>query len=58
MLSGEASLFYYNYQSYQIFTAQQFAGSGPEFVVINANDAEVYGAEVNARVRGRGRAAT
>jgi outer membrane receptor protein involved in Fe transport len=51
MLSGEASLFYYNYQGYQIFTAQQFAGSGPEFIVINANDAEVYGAEVNATVR-------
>jgi Outer membrane receptor proteins, mostly Fe transport len=51
MLSTEASLFYYNYKGYQIFTAQQFAGSGPEFIVINANDAEVYGAEVNATVR-------
>jgi outer membrane receptor protein involved in Fe transport len=51
ILGGEASLFYYNYHNYQIFTAQQYAGSGPEFVVINANDAEVYGAEVNALVR-------
>jgi len=51
MLSGEAALFYYNYKDYQIFTAQQFAGSGPEFIVINANDAEVYGAEINAVMR-------
>jgi outer membrane receptor protein involved in Fe transport len=51
MLSGEAQIFYYNYKDYQIFTAQQFAGSGPEFIVINANDAEVYGADITAIVR-------
>jgi outer membrane receptor protein involved in Fe transport len=51
VLGGEASLFYYNYKDYQIFIAQQFAQSNPEFVVINANDAEVYGAEVNAILR-------
>src|SRR5262249_37359577 len=34
-----------------IFVAQQFAQSSPEFVVINANDAEVYGAEINALLR-------
>ncbi len=51
ILSGDASLFYYNYADYQIFTAQQFAGSGPEFVILNANDAEVYGAEIDALIR-------
>jgi outer membrane receptor protein involved in Fe transport len=51
MVGGEAQLFYYNYKNYQIFTAQQFANSGPEFVVINANDAELYGAEINAILR-------
>jgi outer membrane receptor protein involved in Fe transport len=51
MLSGDASLFYYGYQNYQIFTAQQFFQSSPEFVVINANDAEVYGAEIDALLR-------
>jgi outer membrane receptor protein involved in Fe transport len=51
VLSGDASLFYYNYTNYQIFTAQQYAGAAPEFVVINANDAEVYGAEIDALIR-------
>jgi outer membrane receptor protein involved in Fe transport len=51
ILSGDASLFYYNYKNYQIFTAQQYAGGAPEFVVINANDAEVYGAEIDALLR-------
>ena len=45
------SLFYYNYDNYQIFTAQQFAGGQPEFVIINAEAAEVYGAEVDAIAR-------
>ena len=45
------SFFYYSYQNYQIFTAQQFAGGQPEFVILNANDAEVYGAEIDAVVR-------
>jgi outer membrane receptor protein involved in Fe transport len=45
------SLFYYNYENYQIFTAQQFAGGQPEFVIINADAAEVYGAEVDAVAR-------
>jgi len=51
LLSGDASLFYYNYENYQIFIAQQFAGGGPEFVILNANNAEVYGAEIDAVVR-------
>ena len=51
ILSGDASLFYYDYRDYQIFTTQQFAGGPPEFVVINANNAEVYGAEIDALIR-------
>ncbi len=45
------SFFYYGYENYQIFTAQQFAGAQPEFVILNANDAEVYGAELDAVLR-------
>jgi iron complex outermembrane receptor protein len=41
------SLFYYDYSDYQLFTAQQFANGQPEFVIINADEAEVYGAEVD-----------
>ncbi len=50
-LAGDLSLFYYNYQDYQIFTVLQFADTAPEFVVINANDAEVYGAEIEGLLR-------
>jgi iron complex outermembrane receptor protein len=50
-LGLDTSLFYYSYQNYQIFTAQQFAGSSPEFVILNANSAQVYGAEVDAIAR-------
>ena len=46
----DASLFFYTYSQYQIFTAQQFLGGTPEFVILNANDAEVYGAEVDANL--------
>jgi outer membrane receptor protein involved in Fe transport len=45
------SLFYYSYSDYQIFTAQQFASGQPEFVILNAEKAEVYGAEVDAVLR-------
>jgi iron complex outermembrane receptor protein len=47
----DASLFYYQYKDYQIFTAQQFLGGTPEFVILNANDAEVYGSEIDATAR-------
>jgi outer membrane receptor protein involved in Fe transport len=47
----DASFFYYAYTDYQIFTAQQFLGGNPEFVILNANDAEVYGTEVDATAR-------
>ena len=45
------SFFYYSYRDYQIFTAQQFAGGNPEFVIINASKVEMYGAEIDAKLR-------
>jgi len=45
------SVFYYAYQDYQLFTAQQFVGGQPEFVILNADGAEVYGADVDAVIR-------
>jgi len=50
-LGLDASFFYYSYEDYQLFTAQQFASGQPEFVIINADDAEVYGAEIDAQIR-------
>jgi outer membrane receptor protein involved in Fe transport len=50
-LGLDFSLFYYNYENYQIFTSQQFLGGTPEFVILNAERAEVYGAELDAVVR-------
>jgi len=50
-LGLDFSLFYYDYQDYQLFTAQQFAGGQPEFVILNADDAQVYGAEIDAVAR-------
>ncbi len=49
-LTADLSVFHYNYQNYQLFTAQQTA-SGVEFVVLNASDAEVYGAELDFTLR-------
>ncbi|MCH8084024.1 MAG: TonB-dependent receptor [Myxococcales bacterium] len=51
LLGLDFSFFYYAYQDYQLFTAQQFAGGQPEFVILNADGAEVYGAEVDAVAR-------
>jgi iron complex outermembrane receptor protein len=53
-LGLDFSIFYYDYKDYQLFIAQQFAvaGSGvPEFVILNAESAEVYGAEIDATAR-------
>jgi outer membrane receptor protein involved in Fe transport len=46
-----ADFFYYSYDDYQIFTARQFLGGTPEFVILNASDAEVYGTEMDATAR-------
>jgi outer membrane receptor protein involved in Fe transport len=50
-LGIDGSFFFYLYQDYQLFTAQQFAGGNPEFVILNADKAEVFGVEINAVAR-------
>ena len=50
-LGLDFSIFYYNYRDYQLFTSQQFFGGQPEFVILNADRAEVYGAEIDAVAR-------
>jgi len=50
-LNAQFSTFYYDYSNYQIFTARQVLGAPPEFVVLNASSAEVYGAELDLVAR-------
>ena len=50
-LGLNGSFFYYAYKDYQLFTAQQFVGGQPEFVILNADEAEVYGVELDASAR-------
>jgi len=50
-LGLNTNFFYYSYDDYQLFLAQQFAGGPPEFVIVNADGSEVYGAEVDATAR-------
>ena len=50
-LGVNGSFFFYRYEDYQIFTAQQFSGGQPEFVILNADEAEVFGAEIDAMAR-------
>jgi iron complex outermembrane receptor protein len=47
----DLSMFYYSYENYQLFTVENDFGSLPGFVVVNADNAEVYGAEVNFETR-------
>jgi iron complex outermembrane receptor protein len=49
-LGLSAALFYYKYDQYQVFIVEDNLGAFPQLQVINANEAEVYGAEVEARV--------
>jgi iron complex outermembrane receptor protein len=50
-LFGSANFFYYNYDNYQLFLIQNDFGAQPEFVVLNASDVEVYGAEADVTYR-------
>lgn len=50
-LGLDLSMFYYSYQDYQIFTVENEFGSLPSFVVLNADNAEVYGAEADLIIR-------
>jgi outer membrane receptor protein involved in Fe transport len=50
-LGLDMSFFYYRYSDYQIFTIEQKLSGQPEFVIINASDAEVYGGEADIVAR-------
>ncbi|MCH2186429.1 TonB-dependent receptor, partial [Myxococcota bacterium] len=50
-LGLDFSLFYYDYTDYQLFTVQNSSGATPEFVVVNAQGVEIYGAELSADLR-------
>jgi outer membrane receptor protein involved in Fe transport len=43
------ALFYYKYVDYQVFVVEDDLGAPPSYVIVNANDAEVYGAELDLR---------
>ncbi len=47
MLDADFSLFYYAYSNYQLFTIETDFGTLPAFVVLNVDNAEVYGAELD-----------
>jgi len=46
----DASLFLYNYEDYQVFVVLNRENSIPQLEVINANDAQIYGSEVELEV--------
>jgi iron complex outermembrane receptor protein len=43
------AVFYYEYTNYQVFVVEDDLGAPPTYNIINANDAEVYGAELDVR---------
>jgi len=45
-LQLSTSIFHYSYQNYQLFTSLSSFQTPPQFVVVNASDVELYGAEV------------
>jgi iron complex outermembrane receptor protein len=49
-LQAGAALFYYMYTNYQVFVIADASGSPPTFQIVNASDAEVYGAELDLRL--------
>jgi len=44
------ALFYYKYADYQVFVVQDSKGAPPSLQILNANDAQVYGAELDLRI--------
>jgi len=45
------SFFFYDYKNFQVFTSQQFPGGNTEFVLLNADNAEVMGVEIDGEAR-------
>jgi iron complex outermembrane receptor protein len=50
-ISFDVSAFYYDYTNLQVFNVQNSEGGLPLLQLINANDAEVYGAEIDFGLR-------
>ena len=48
--SLQGALFWYDYQDYQVFTFSNELGTPPQRIVINANDAQLYGAELETTI--------
>ena len=48
--SAGGALFYYRYVDYQVFVVLSEVGTAPTLSVLNADDAEVYGAEFDFRL--------
>jgi iron complex outermembrane receptor protein len=46
----QGALFWYDYQDYQVFTFSNELGTPPQRIVINANDAQLYGAELETKI--------
>ena len=49
-LNINTAVFHYTYTDYQLFTSLSAFQSPPQFVIINASDVELYGAEVEATI--------
>jgi len=47
---GTGSLFYYKYENYQVFVVADASGAPPTLQIVNANNAQVFGAEVEFRL--------
>ena len=46
-LQLRGAAFFYRYDNYQVFVLQNTVGAPPQFEIINANDARIYGAELD-----------
>jgi len=49
-LNLNLSLFHYTYANYQLFTSLTGFQQPPQFIILNASDVELYGAEVEATI--------
>ena len=45
------ALFYYKYDDYQVFVVEDTPGSPAQTIILNASSAQVYGAELEARIQ-------
>jgi iron complex outermembrane receptor protein len=50
LITAKGSLFYYSYEDYQVFITQNDRDSPPQRIVVNANDAQLYGAEIEGSI--------